>query len=115
MIDGFFRIAFTGAKGSGFGVLALQEGVVAGADVAGGTYVGSYVDSPESNEVRFDIKVTLPAGTTPVQTGIPLAASITVPISGTVRHEDILNENPVLLSNQLGPVNIIFKKIKELP
>lgn len=114
MIDGFFRIAFTGANGSGFGMLILHGGIVVGADIVGTTYVGTYTDLAETQEFNFQINVTFPAGVTPVQTGTPLAAPITVPMSGTVRHDDIIAENPILLRNQLGPVNVIFKKIRDL-
>ena len=39
-MDGFFRIAFTGTTGSGFGVLVLHDGVIVGADVAGAIFDG---------------------------------------------------------------------------
>ena len=39
MMAGFFRIAFTGTAGSGFGVLVLRDGSIAGADAARQSYM----------------------------------------------------------------------------
>jgi len=115
MIDGFFRIAFTGVAGRGFGLLVFQNGSVAGVDVAGATYDGSYAENPKTAEVSIQVTMAASAGITPVQTGVPLAAPISVPISVTLTQADTSGEKPVLLQTSLGPVNVIFKKIRDLP
>ncbi|WP_158924963.1 hypothetical protein [Acidisphaera sp. S103] len=114
MQQGFFRIAFTGVAGSGFGVTVLQNGAIAGADVAGGTFSGTYVEDLQSNKINFDITMHMPAGVTPVQTGIPLAAAQDIPITGSFLLADILSENPILLQTLIGPINIVFKKLSDL-
>ena len=115
MIDGFFRIAYTGTAGSGFGVLALRDGSIAGADVAGGTYDGTYTENPKTGEISLQVTMAAPAGITPVQTGVPLAAPITLPITATFAVADTVSEKPILLGTPLGPVNVIFKKIRDFP
>ncbi|MGC2659930.1 MAG: hypothetical protein WA324_18385 [Bryobacteraceae bacterium] len=115
MIDGFYRIAFTGTAGSGFGLLAFQSGVIAGADTAGGIFDGSYTAQPDTGAIDFRINMNLPAGITPVQTGIPLAAPLTMPISGSIQVSDIDGDTPTLLQTPLGPVNALFKKVRDLP
>lgn len=115
MIDGFFSMAFTGTQGSGFGVLALHNGVVAGTDVAGSSYDGMYTENPVTHALDFEITMLAPAGVTPVQTGIPLAAPMTVPISGSVPAEELTGDEPKLLRTSLGPVNVLFRKIRDFP
>jgi hypothetical protein len=115
MIGGFYRMAFTGTAGSGFGTLIFYNGSIAGADLAGATYDGSYTENPTTQETRFYVTMTAPAGMTPVQTGIALAAPISVPITATLKLEDITTEKPILLQTELGRVNVIFKKIRDFP
>jgi hypothetical protein len=114
-MDGFFRIAFTGAAGSGFGMLVLHSGVIVGADVGGATYDGSYTVSSATQALDFQITMNAPAGITPVQTGIALTAPISMPITGSIPQENITSETPTLLETQLGPVNLILKKLRDFP
>jgi hypothetical protein len=115
MIDGFFRIAFTGNAGSGLGLLVLRDGNVAGADVAGATYDGTYTINQQTNDTAFEVNMFAPAGITPVQTGIPIASPMTLPITGTLRREDIEMNKPIMVHSPLGPVNVLFTKIRDLP
>lgn len=115
VVDGFFSIAFTGNKGTGFGVLALHKGVVAGTDVGGASYDGSYSEDPVTHALNFDIRMNAPAGLTPVQTGIPLAAPATVPIKASILEDELTSERPMLLRTPLGPVNVLFRKIRDFP
>jgi hypothetical protein len=112
-MDGFFRIAFTGSAGSGFGLLVLHNGNIAGADIGGATYDGKYTVDLKTNNAVFDVTMTAPAGVTPVQTGIPLAAPATIPITGTLRQEDMESNKPTLVHSALGPVNVLFTKIRD--
>jgi hypothetical protein len=115
MLDGFFSMAFTGSAGSGFGVIALHNGKVAGSDVAGASYDGSYQEDPDTHVVNFDITMSAPAGLTPVQTGVPLAAPQSIPISMSVSADDLTGDLPTRLRTPLGPVNVLFRKIRDYP
>jgi hypothetical protein len=44
-----------------------------------------------------------------------MAHITTLPIAATVTQADISIEKPVLLQTSLGPVNVIFKKIRDFP
>jgi hypothetical protein len=114
MISGFFRIAFTGRVGSGFGVFVLREGAATGADVGGALYDGTYTDDPAAKKISMNIKMRAPAGITPVQTGTPLPGPIDVPITATISYRDLDSEIPTLVTTPLGPVNVIFKKIRDI-
>jgi hypothetical protein len=70
MLEGF--LAFTGTAGSGIGILVLHDGSVVGADTGGATYDGSYTENQNPRTLDFAITMSIPAGLTPVQTGIPL-------------------------------------------
>jgi hypothetical protein len=114
-MEGFFQIAFTGTAGSGFGMLVLQKGVVVGADVAGASYDGSYTENELTGQLDFEITMNAPAGVTPVQTGIPLTSPISLPIKASLLRDDIGTEKPTLVHTPLGPVNVLFKKIRDFP
>jgi hypothetical protein len=115
MYGGFLRIAFTGATGSGLGVLALRDGSLVGADTGGGTYRGSYTENQDPKTLEFAIMLSMPAGATPVQTGIALAAPMTVPITASVLQEDIGSDKPTLVQTPLGPVNVLLQRIADFP
>jgi hypothetical protein len=114
MIDGFFRIAFTGAAASGFGMLVFSDGNLAGADVGGATYDGTYAQNSITGEINLKVTMSAPSGVTPVQTGVPLAEAVSVPITATLAEADLTSEKPILLETPLGPVNIVFRKIRDL-
>jgi hypothetical protein len=114
-MDGFFRITFTGTAGSGFGVLVFHKGIIAGADVAGATFDGSYTEDPTAKQLDFHVTMNAPAGVTPVQTGVPIAAPMSLPINGTILEDHIAGGKPALLQTSLGPVNILFQKIRDFP
>lgn len=115
MIDGFFRMAYTGTAGSGFGLLVLRNGSIAGADVAGGTYDGTYIENSNTGDIDLRVIMSAPAGITPVQTGVPLTAPMSLPITATLAPADTVNEKIILLQTPLGPVNVIFKKLRDIP
>jgi hypothetical protein len=114
-MDGFFRIAFTGTAGSGFGMLILRSGVIVGADVAGATYDGSYTDNAATQALDFQITMNAPAGITPVQTGIPLIEPMNMPLSGSIPLGNIASETPTLVQTPLGLVNVVFKMLRDFP
>jgi hypothetical protein len=112
MIEGFYRIAFTGAAGSGFGILVLCKGAVAGADVAGGTYDGSYKEQKDT--IELNVTMRAPAGVALVQNGIPLTVPIALPFKTSLPH-DLGSGTPILVNMPPGPVNVVFVKISDFP
>jgi hypothetical protein len=49
-----------------------------------------------------------------VQTGIPLATQVGVPISASLLQDEICSGTPTLVQTPLGPVNVLFSKIRPL-
>ncbi len=113
MIEGFYRMTFTGASGSGFGIIVFQDGKVAGADVAGATFDGSYITNQISGGINFKVVMNAPIGVAPVQTGIPISAPISVEINGSLATSDIEKSNPILIQTEIGPINALFQKIRD--
>jgi hypothetical protein len=111
MTSGFYSMAYTGAVGTGFGLIALSKGVIAGADVAGGMYDGTYVE--RTSGIDFKMMMKLPSGAIPVQTGVPLTQAMNVPFDVSLPN-DLGAEQPLLLQLPLGPINVIFKKIRDI-
>jgi hypothetical protein len=112
-MDGFFRIAFTGTAGSGFGMLAFHGGLIVGADVAGAMFDGSYTDNSATQALDFQVTMSALAGFVPVQTGIALTEPTSMPISGSIPIENITTETPTLLQTPLGPVNVVFTRLRD--
>src|ERR1700730_16254276 len=108
MTEGFFRIAFTGATGTGLGILVVHKGSIVGADTGGGIYDGSYIENAGTQTLEFVITMSLPAGVAPVQTGIPLPTPMSVPISASLLQDEIGSGKPTLVQTPLGPVNVLF-------
>jgi len=113
MVDGFYRITFTGLYGSGFGLLVLSNCAVAGADVGGALYDGLYELDESGKEIVVRVTMRAPAGITPVQTGVPLIVPADIPIIVTIP-VDLAGGAPVLVQTPLGKVNIILTKIRDL-
>jgi hypothetical protein len=115
MINGFFRMAFTGTAGTGFGMVILQDGALAGADTGGAIYNGSYTENLSTGKITINASMTAPEGTIPVQTGIPITSPTTIPLTASISSKDFAEEKPILLITPLGPVNVIFKKVRDCP
>lgn len=93
----FYRIEYAGASGTGAGAMALANGKVAGLDIGGGVYSGSYVEGtghrrgiailslPNGGQLVNGLQV--PAGTEiPIEFAIPIDApgghTLTVSVAG---------------------------------
>ena len=114
MLEGFFRVAFTGATGVGLGILVLRQGRVVGADAGAAVYDGSYTEIDAGSVVEFDVTMNIPAGVAPVQTGLALGSPISVPIKASIPLENIEKQIPTLVNMSLGPVNLILTKLRDL-
>ncbi len=111
-MNGFYAVYYTGVSGFGNAVLAITNGVIAGADVAGGIYDGTYT---ATNDGHWDasISLTVPAGTTLV-TGQVLPSPMTQTFTANLP-VDFANGQALPIQTTMGPVNAIFKKLRDLP
>lgn len=115
MIDGFYSFYLTGRHGSSFGILALHDGVIAGTDVAGVAYDGGYTEDQTAQSLDVELMIYAPAGTRPVQTGETLTAPFSMPAKFLLPRGRINTSEPTLITTRLGPMNAIFRKIRDYP
>lgn len=109
-MQGFYAIYYTGIAGFGHAVVVLKDGVVTGADVTGGTYDGTYEPAGEGYDIS--VALTMPAGTTLV-TGQSIAEPLTQTIKASLPAH-FANGSPVAVTTPMGPVNVIFKKLRSI-
>jgi hypothetical protein len=113
LMGGIYAMYYTGAAGSGHALMIIRNGVVAGADAVGGVLDGTY---QEVGDGSLDVAVTLtvPPGVWLV-TGAPVGQSpMSMPI--TVRlPSDFASGNSVQVNTPTGPVNVIFKRLRDVP
>jgi hypothetical protein len=83
--------------------------------MAGSIYDGTYTENSQTEEIGLQLTMAAPEGVTLVQTGVPLAAPLILPITTTLAQSDIATEKLISLQTSLGPVNVIFKKIRDFP
>jgi len=67
MLEGMYRLDFSGHAGRGVAALVLKDGTVFGADEAGVNYDGTYEPTGTPGEVSVSLVLTVPPGVTLVQ------------------------------------------------
>ena len=112
-MEGIYAMYFTGSVGSGSGLLLLKNGIIAGADSAGGIYDGSYTVE-EMGTVNMNVRLTLPPGASLV-TGASAGANPMVMDIPARLPENFGNGLAIALNTPTGPINIIFKKLRDVP
>ena len=111
-MDGIYAMYFTGNAGFGHAVFVLKDGVLVGADAVGGVLDGEYKIT-DQGEIKFSINLTIPAGASLV-TGVHAGNEpLTQLIEGNLPH-NFSNGNPIALRTPTGPVNVSFKRLRNL-
>lgn len=109
-MQGFYALYYTGIAGFGHAVLVMNDGIITGADVTGGVYDGTYTVENDAIDIKVDFVV--PSGATLV-TGQslmePLKQSVTANLS-----LHFADGHPVPINTPMGPVNVIFKKLRSI-
>jgi len=114
MVDGFYALYFTGRAGVGFALIVLKNGIVAGADIAGGFYDGEYSVNVEKQLLEGTMKLTTPPGVSLV-TGTPASSTPQTQQFPFSLPAELNEEQVALVQTSTGPVNVKFKKIRDLP
>jgi hypothetical protein len=112
-INGFYAAYITGSSQQGFALLVFRNGAVAGADVGGGKYDGTYTFSGLEKGFSVELKVSLPPniflvqGVTTGPQGDASEISFQLPT-------DFLSRPFVRINAKHGPVNVKIVKLREL-
>lgn len=112
-MNGIYSIAFRGQADWGLGLLVLQNGIITGADVGGVTYDGTYKDL--GSALTVDLKITVPPGARLVQGTPPRPVPYDVKFKETLPKDVLSSGASVTLNMPPGPVNVIFRKLRDLP
>ena len=110
-MDGFYSAYFTGVHGSGYALFVMREGVIVGADPAGGSFDGQYGFNEDAQSYDGTIVMSAPAGTvlvTGAQVGSePVQFPIPVRLPANFDNGQVIGvETPT------GPINVTFRKIR---
>ncbi len=114
MINGFYAIYYTGVSGSGIGVLAINNGIIVGADMVGGRYDGTYKPSATTGAYDANVRITIPPGSSLVTGALAGPQPLYMDVSMTLP-EDLGGEQPIRIETPTGPVNVIFRKLRDYP
>jgi hypothetical protein len=114
LLEGFYALFYTGEVSSGYAVLVLKGGIIAGADVSGGLYDGQYTVNYDQKNLNGTLRLTIPAGIALV-TGAPASEETStqdIPFSLPL---DFADERVLQVQTATGPINLRFKKIRDFP
>ena len=114
MAEGIYALYYTGQAGSGFALMVLNNGFIVGADITGGTLDGDYTISPDGKTISGTVQLKVPPGTVLVTGGPASATEYTLPIPFSLSETAIEMEQPVKLNLPTGPVNVVFRKLRDL-
>lgn len=107
MIDGIYTAYMSGAAGQGLGMFVFNAGAIAGADVAGITFAGSY-DVRDDRAVGM-VEYVMPAASLSItgasfeQASGPIRVPIDLPI-------EIDPRTTYRINTPIGPLNVKFVK-----
>ena len=107
MIDGIYTAYMTGAAGQSLAMFVFSGGTIAGADIAGITFSGTY--DVVLNRMVGSVEYKMPAGTTSITGAVFEAPSnvILVPIDLPT---EIDPSETYKITTPIGPVNAKFIK-----
>ena len=111
-MNGIFALYYTGGEGSGEALLVIKEGIVCGADVAGGLMDGTIEQKPEGH-FQIDITHVVPVGAWLVTGPAAEDEPITQKISGSLP-SNFADGHTVRIETQFGPVNAVFQRIRDV-
>jgi hypothetical protein len=111
--NGFYKVTYDGATGSGFGMLALMSGLISGVDEAGVSYDGEYGEDDLSGVVQIHVRAIIPAGVGLVL-GVPARDEPWSFAIDAVLPPGFVTGTPTKLRTRFGPVTVAFTLLRRL-
>ena len=111
MSAALLKMNYIGSSGVGFGTMYVGHGKIAGTDVGGGFYTGTY--KLVNNRMVGTGNLSFPAGGTLV-TGQMVPANSNIPVS-VDWPADFDNGNPQQIAVLGNNVTVTFQKVADLP
>ena len=109
-IDGFYAAYLTGREGNSFAMFLLRRGVVAGADIVGGTYDGS-IESISNGGHKVKVTTRTPPNLPMIQGGMSGPGGDTSEAE-FVLPSTFLAEPFISIETRNGPVNARLVKLR---
>ena len=110
-IDGVYSAYLTGSAGQGLAMLVFKNGTIAGADVGGIKYDGTYRDADSGYTVS--LKISYPPNTLLVQ-GMRTGPAAETAVLNFHLPSDFLSQSFIRVDAKHGPVNVKIVKVREL-
>ena len=113
MAKALYVAYLTGVAGQSIGLFYIGDGVLAGIDVGTMPYDGAYTVKPDGS-LEGAVEYVIPAGISLI-TGAPAGTAptrVTIKLSLPARFDD---GRVVTIDTPVGPVNVRFEKIKDIP
>lgn len=110
-MSGFYRIDYQGQADHGAGALALANGKVAGLDVGGGIYRGTYTE--EGGRLRGTAHLSFPQGGELV-TGMRVPAGSEIPIPFDITADALTNSHSISVAVAGRNVNVRLTRVADL-
>jgi hypothetical protein len=111
-MNGIYAMYYTGSAGSGHALVVMKDGVITGADAVGGILDGTY-QAIDGGYLDVEVSLTVPAGGWLVTGAVAGEDSLIQEIK-TRLPENLGGGRPITVRTPTGPVNVIFKHIREL-
>ena len=112
-MNGIYAAYYTGVAGSGHALFTMIDGSIVGADVFGSLLDGTYRDVGDG-DLEFIVTLTAPPGTSLV-TGAVAGKEPLLQEIQQVLPADFGNGCPILVRTPTGPLNAVFKQLRNLP
>ena len=113
MAKALYVAYFTGVAGQSVGLFYIGDGVIAGIDVGGMQYDGTFSTAADGS-LDGAVNYVLPAGIASI-TGAPVGA-IPMPVAVKLNlPPDFYSGHTITIETPTGPVNARFERMKELP
>lgn len=111
IMDGMYAMYYTGRASCGHALLSMKNGLIAGADSVGGILDGTYVEDEDGD---IDVSLTLKSlpGTGLVTGELVQENDLSQIIEAKLPHY-FWNGNSIGIRTPTGPINVVFKRLRE--
>ena len=113
MREGFYKVDYQGLFGLGVAVVALDTGIVAGADMMGGIYDGRYVWNERTQLLDVELSVQIPGGVHIVQGKVAPPEGMQIEVECSFPREP--DNMPVAAVTSEGPVGVRVHFLRNFP
>lgn len=114
MREGFFAVYYTGKAGTGLGLIALTNGTIVGVDSGGAMYDGTYTSDNNKSPLTGTLSLHVPANVALVTGAMPENEPFLLNFPLDLPADFAESQAPQTIRTAKGPVNIIFRKLRDL-